>query len=322
MSLQLSRTIILTNAIAFTTAALCSLLLPYMLFRNGWHWSYLTKMILATIFILLIIHMLNKLGRLNLSRCLLGILVPVMSTLIVIIPRINDPELFHYLPRSPSLFCTLLVTSVVPLMVFSTRELRYLLPTLGLNLFILVLVDPALFWFSADADTQTYDAGRYVANNVILFVSELFLIGSIVFLKTLFEYFEKENEMLIRNLNEKNEELKDRNRDLFQLNQDIEAQNEEIHAQSEELLQSQESLLTAHNEIERLSFLQNLRNNLAIERDVDCVCHIANVHPILRECSPVSHDAKLWNVHLLFQLKIRDTLYALHHVPHLCAHAP
>ena len=239
-----------------------------MLFRNGWHWSYLTKMILATIFILLIIHMLNKLGRLNMSRCLLGILVPVMSTLIVVIPRLNDPELFHYLPRSPALFCTLLVTSVVPLMVFSTREVRYLLPTLGLNLFILVLVDPALFWFSADADTQTYDAARYVANNVILFVSELFLIGSIVFLKTLFEYFEKENEMLIRNLNEKNDELEDRNRDLFQLNQDIEAQNEEIHAQSEELLQSQESLLTAHNEIERQKVALE-KQNIQLEESLD-----------------------------------------------------
>ena len=251
LSLQLSRTIILTNAITFTTATLCSLLLPYMLFRNDWHWSYLTIMILVTILILVIIHMLNKLERYNLSRVVLSILVPVMSTLMVMIPRLNDPALFHYLPRSPGLFCALLVTSVVPLMLFSTKEKKCLLSTLGLNLTILMLIDPALFWFSTDASTDTYSGGRYVANNIILFVAESFLIGSIVFLKSLFEYFERENEMLIQNLNSKNDELNQRNKDLFQLNQDIETQNEEMQAQSEELIQSQESLLTANNEIER-----------------------------------------------------------------------
>jgi signal transduction histidine kinase len=157
---------------------------------------------------------------------------------------------------------------VVPLMIFSTKELRYLLPTLGINLCILVLIDPALFRLSAEAETETYSAGRFVANNVILFVSEFFLIGSVVFLKTLFEFFERENEVLIRRLNEKNEELKQRNKDLFQLNQDIETQNEEIQAQSEELLQSQESLLTAHNEIERQKG-ELEKQNLQLEESLD-----------------------------------------------------
>lgn len=186
----------------------------------------------------------------------------------VIVPRMNEPELFHYLPRSPGLFCTLLVTSVVPLMLFSIREVKFLLPTLGLNLCILVVVDPALFWFSAEANTDTYTASRYMANNVILFVSEAFLIGSTVFLKSLFEYFEKENDLLIRSLNEKNEELNDRNKELYQLNQDIETQNEEIQAQSEELMQSQESLLTAHNEIDRQK-RELEKQNLKLEESLD-----------------------------------------------------
>jgi signal transduction histidine kinase len=268
LSIQLSRTIILTNAIALTTIILCSLLLPYLLFRNDWNWSYLTKMIIVTIFVLVITHMFNKLERFDLSRIVLSVIVPIMSTLIVIIPRISDPDLFHYLPRSPGMFSTLLVTSVVPLMLFSTKELRYLLPTLGLNLSLILLIDPALYWFSADADTSTYNTGRYLANNVIIFVSEFFLIGSTVFLKSLFEYFEKENEILIQSLNDKNEELRERNRDLFQLNQDIETQNEEIQAQSEELMQSQDSLLTAHNEIERQKG-ELEKHNFQLEQSLD-----------------------------------------------------
>ncbi len=60
LSIQLSRTIILTNAIALTTTILCSLLLPYLLYRNDWSWSYLTKMIVVTIFVLIITHMFNN----------------------------------------------------------------------------------------------------------------------------------------------------------------------------------------------------------------------------------------------------------------------
>jgi len=268
MSLQLSRTIILTNAIALTAIVLCSILLPYMLYRNDWKWSYLTVMIVVTILVLLLIHVLNKMEQFNFSRSLLSVLIPVMSTAMVMVPRLTDPSLFHYLPRSPGLFCVIVVTSVVPLMVFSTRELKYLVPTLGINLVILALIDPALFRFSADFDQDSYPPGRYIANNIVLLVSGFFLIGSVVFLKTLFEYFEKENETLIKDLNEKNEQLNDRNKDLYQLNQDVETQNEEIQAQSEELIQSQESLLTAHHEIERQK-AELEKHNIQLELTLD-----------------------------------------------------
>ena len=268
LTLQLSRTIILSNAIALIAIALCSMLLLYMLNSRNWIWTLTTQMTLVTIIVLFFILLFNKLHRFAISRFLLSVLIPSMSTLIVLAPRLTEPSLYTYLPRNPGLFCVVIATSVVPLMVFSTRESRLMIPALGINLGILVLIDPALFTFSADAVVSEYTMGMYLANNIILLIAEFFLIGSTLFLKTLFEYFEKENESLIVSLNEKNAELKKTNKDLFQLNQDIETQNEEIQAQSEELIQSQESLLSAHHEIERQKMeLENQNNQLELSLD-------------------------------------------------------
>jgi signal transduction histidine kinase len=107
-----------------------------------------------------------------------------------------------------------------------------------------------------------------VANNIVLVVAEFFLIGCIVFLKMLFEHFEKENVELIGSLNDRNAELKIRNTELRELNQNIETQNEEIQAQSKELMESQESLFKAHHEIERQKSELETKN-IQLEQSLD-----------------------------------------------------
>lgn len=268
LTFQLSRTIILTNAIALIAITLCCILLPYLLNANDWKWTLRTEMTLATIVILFFILVFNKLHQFDISRFLLSILIPVMSSLIAMLPRISDPSHYHYIPRSPGLFCIVLATSVVPLMVFSTRELKFMVAALGINVLILGLIDPSLYIFSADYKESEYTLGRFVSNNIILFLALFFLIGCTVFLKTLFEFFEKQNESLIHNLNEKNEELKNRNEELFELYQSIEAQNTEIQAQSEEIIQSQENLFAAHHEIE-LQKEELEKKNVLLEESLD-----------------------------------------------------
>ena len=139
---------------------------------------------------------------------------------------------------------------------------------LAVNLLILVSIDPILFIFSADYKVSEYTFGRFIANNIVVLVAEFFLIGCIIFLKTLFEHFEKENVELISSLNDKNGELKIRNTELNDLYRNIEIQNEEILAQSKELMESQESLFIAHHEIERQKTeLQD--KNVQLEQSLD-----------------------------------------------------
>jgi signal transduction histidine kinase len=267
-SVTLSRTVMLSNAITLIAILLCSLMLIYLLAKANWDWSSTTKMVLTTIFALFSILVFNKLNRLNTSRLLLSILIPVMSTLIVMLPRISDPSVFHYSPRNHSLLFALLVTCIVPLMVFSTREVGLLLTAMGINLIILLLIDPALFVFSLEYGKTDYTIGRYLGNNIVLLISAFFVIGCTIFLKSLFEFYEKENESLIKTLNERNDELETNNRELLLLNQNIETRNEEIKAQSKELIRSQEFLLTAHHEIERHKAELQAKNHL-LEQSLD-----------------------------------------------------
>jgi signal transduction histidine kinase len=268
MPLQFRRTVILSNAIAFVAVISCTIILVYMLDARMWKWSLTTEMTGATILLLVSIFVFNNFHKFTLSRFLLSIILPAMSMLMMMVPRISDPSLYSYLPRSPNLFCAVITTSVVPLMVFFSREAKYMFTALAINLLILVSIDPVLFIFSVDYRASEYTFGRFVANNMVLLVAEFFLIGCIVFLKTLFEHFEKENVELISSLNDKNAELKIRNTELNELNRNIEIQNIEIQAQSTELMQSQESLVEAHHEIERQKAeLQN--KNVQLEQSLD-----------------------------------------------------
>ncbi len=222
----------------------------------------------VTIVLLFFIFVFNHFHKFNLSRFLLSILIPAMSMLMMMVPRISDPSHYFYLPRSTNLFCAVIATSVVPLMVFFSQEAKYMFTALALNLLILVSIDPVLFIFSADYNASEYTFKLFIANNIVVLVAEFFLIGCIIFLKTLFEHFEKENVALISSLNDKNGELKIRNKELNDLNRNIEIQNEEIQTQSEELMESQESLFVAHHEIERQKAeLEN--KNVELERSLD-----------------------------------------------------
>ncbi len=262
------RTVMLSNALAFIAIVLCSSLLLYMLIRNDWQQSRSINLIALTVLLLTLVPILNLFKKFILSRFLMSILMPIMSVLISLYPRMLDPENYTYLPRSPILFSVLIVTSIVPLMLFSRREMKFIIPAMLINVGMFLLLDPANFYFSADRNVASYTALRFLGNNIILIIVELFLIGSILFFKNLFEHFERENEKLLLDLNQKNIDLQRNIQELHQLNQDIEAQNEEIQAQSEELMLSQESLTMANQEIERQR-AELQQKNILLEKSVD-----------------------------------------------------
>ncbi|SHG45810.1 Histidine kinase-, DNA gyrase B-, and HSP90-like ATPase [Chryseolinea serpens] len=274
LSRSLMRTIVLTNALALITIALASTTFLHSLIRNHGRLSVSSSINLGVMVLLCGILVLNDARRFNLSRFILSVLVPVACCAILFLPRWKNPDLFHYLPRSPQLFCVILATSIIPLMVFSVRERRLLIPAVGINILILITIDPTLFYFSADRHGE-YGFYRYFGNNLTILAAGLFLMGAIVFLKNLFEDFELLNERLIDNLNDKNAQLEKNNRDLYRLNQDIETQNEEIQAQSEELMQSQESLMMANHKIEEqkveLENQNELLEHLLAEKKQDLV---------------------------------------------------
>jgi signal transduction histidine kinase len=240
-----ARAIILTNTIAFIATCLILVYLFYSL-RNGWGTMDTSVFLMAAAQFTVIL--LNRWDRINISRFLLTITIPLGSLLVLFLPRIQHPELFNYAP-TPGIFVVLLSTSVIPVLIFSTHEKRLMFVCVGISFVFFASLDILLRVYSKLGEFPTLT--QYFASNIALLISYFLLIASVLSLKRIVDYFEYKNDQLIANLNEKNIALEVSNRELNQLNKDIEDQSKEIQAQSEELIQGQESLMMAHNEIER-----------------------------------------------------------------------
>ncbi len=263
------RSIQLTNAIAFITAFLFSILVAYLVNKNGW--SAVGQVGVVTIAMLLGVIGLNGLRYYNFSRSLMSVITLAVLAAIFL-PRIHDVGQYTYF-RSPDVYIILITSSVIPLMIFSLHERAALFSGLLINVLIVLFFDVAFYQFSSSSGQTPYTLSRFVASHVVILIMYLFLTGSIAFFKDLFEYFEVKNEGLISRLNQQNAKLHSVNRELYEVNQDIEVQNEEIKSQSEELQQSQESIVHANIEIERqkkeLEEKNQLLEELLGERDLD-----------------------------------------------------
>jgi len=245
MSRMLIRSIRLVNSVSLISATLTFIFLINAM-RNGW--AFLDTGVFILFLCLSSIPVLNNFGRIIISRILLSIAMPLAAMIVMLFPRISEPDRFQYF-LSPGIMVVLLATSVVPVLVFSKKERGLMIGCQSFNFLFFASADIFLRLFSAQHALPT--GAQYFAVNLAPLMAYLLLTGSVISLKTIIDEFEKANEELIEGLNNKNLLLKQSNFELHELNNNIRTQNEEIQAQSEELYQSQESLLLANKEIER-----------------------------------------------------------------------
>jgi signal transduction histidine kinase len=251
-----ARAIILCNTIALIAVALSSVFLIYYAL-NGWGRN--DSIIFGAIVVISSIPFLNFLGMTNVSRFLLPLVLPIASMAILMMVRIQQPERFSYI-RSPGIFCVILTTAVIPVLVFSTREKRMMLSCLAVNFILFASLDPLLRYYSVLHTLPS--AGQYISANLSMLITYMLLVASVMSLKEITDDYELKNVQLIQNLNKKNDELEKANLELHELNKNIETQNEEIQAQSEELIQSQDSLILANRQIERQNLKLEQQNEL------------------------------------------------------------
>jgi len=253
------RSIQLTNSIAFISAVLFLILIIYLASNNGF--STVVQVGSFTVASLVAVIFLNQIRLYDFSRGIMSFLIPLSVLAAIFISRIKLIGQYHY-SQSASVYCILITSSIIPLLIFSLQEKRALFFWLIVNGLILIFFDFAFYRFSSSYEQSPYSLLRFVGGNLVVLIMFLILSGSIAFFKDLFEQFEIENNHLINRLNQKNEELHRSNLELFELNQNIKVQNEEIKSQSEELLLSQESILEANLEIERQKKELEEKNNL------------------------------------------------------------
>ena len=256
------RAIVLSNTIALIAAALVAIFTLYTL-KDGW--GFYDTIIIVTLLTLCSVPLLNRGGFITISRTLLSVTIPVASLTVLLLPRIQHPHTAEY-TRAPGVYAVLLATSVIPVLIFASRERRFMLLALTTNFVFFSSVDVFLRYFSRLHMLPT--VSQYVSLNLPLLIAYVLLVSSVLSLKGLVDKFELENLHLIHSLAVNNDQLLRTNRELHELNKNIETQNEEIQAQSEELMQSQESLLLASQEIERQK-IELERQNILLEKSLD-----------------------------------------------------
>jgi signal transduction histidine kinase len=254
-----TRSIQLTNSIAFISAFLFLILIIYLAFNYGF--STVVQVGSITVASLLGVIYLNQVRLYDFSRGIMSAIIPLSVVAAIFLSRIKLMGQYHY-SQNASVYCILITSSIIPLLIFSLQEKKALYCWLIINGLILIFFDFAFYRFSSAYEQAPYTLLRFVGGNLVILIMFLILSGSIAFFKDLFEHFEIENNGLIHRLNQKNEELHRSNLELFELNQNIKVQNEEIKSQSEELLLSQESIIDANLEIARQKKELEKKNNL------------------------------------------------------------
>jgi signal transduction histidine kinase len=240
-----ARGVLLSNVIAVIAAVISSVLFVYAL-RNGW--TVIDSLLVTIVLLFCLVPILNYFAKLNASRILLSIILPLMATAVTIIPRIQNPEQYEF-SRSPGIFSVLLAASVLPVLIFTKNERKLLILCQSVNVIVFLSVDVLISLLSKGH--HLISMTEYIGGNIVPILSYALLFASVWSLKNVIDDFERRNDQLINRLNSKNILLERNNLELYELNKNIETQNEEMQAQSEELMQSQESLTLANTEIER-----------------------------------------------------------------------
>lgn len=209
--------------------------------------------------------LLNALHYNNLSRIGTSLFVP-FSTMAL---SIYSKNIYYDYQIDLDYFTfrfIILGASILPAVLFSTREKTGLIICLLLNFILLISYDPLHNFFGVGYRTKGIDMHTYYFANVVIGATYFVLLGSVLFLKINLERTDRKNLRLLDEVQKNNEEL-------IYKNSEIESQHQELLAQSEKLAVNQEKLLAASRVIEEQKELlsshnKNLQSEL-VEKNQD-----------------------------------------------------
>ncbi len=234
------RGIILSNAIGlilFSTSLIIGIL--YFIWYG---WNFITFAIPIIGLSCMAVIPLNKKGYNDTSRIWASLAIPLVITSLSIYSKIiyydQQEELDYFTFR-----IVILASCIIPWVLFSLREKKFLITCSMLGLLILMSYDPLHNLFNVPYLQDKLKVSNYYFTNIVLFSIYWALMGHILFLKWLSETTENKNAELIKELNKANETL------LLQ-NDEIQLKSEEILQQSDILQINQDRLWDANQVIE------------------------------------------------------------------------
>jgi signal transduction histidine kinase len=200
----------------------------------------------------LVFIILNAIGQNILSRIGTSLFVPFATMALSIYSKglyyDTQVDLDYFTFRF-----IILGSSILPAILFTTRERALLISGLLVNLLLLLSHDFLHSLFGVGYRYNGIDPGSYYFVNIVIAVTYFMLLCSILFLKINLERADRKNSALIKHEQLINNELKNKN-------DEIEAQHHELLTQSERLSQNQDELLKAYELIEKQKELLSHEN--------------------------------------------------------------
>ncbi len=234
------RGIILSNAIALILFSTSFLL--FVMYYIWYGWSFVTFSIPIIGLSCLSVIPLNDKGYNDSARIWISLAIPIIITALSIYSKFlyydQQEELDYFTFR-----IVILGSCVIPWVLFSLREKKFLITCSMLGLLILMCYDPLHDAFGVPYQQHKLKVTNYYFTNIVIFLIYWALMAHIIFLKWLSETTENKNAELIKELNKANETL-------LLKNVEIQTQSAEILEQSDILQTNQDKLWDANQVIE------------------------------------------------------------------------
>jgi signal transduction histidine kinase len=251
------RGIMLSNAIGLILSG--TSLILFIMYYIWYGWNFVTFAIPLLGITCLAVIPLNSKGYGDSARIWISLIIPIIITALSIYSKVlyydQQQELDYFTFR-----IVILGSCVIPWVLFSLREKKFLLTCSLLGLIILMCYDPLHAAFGVAYQQDKLKVMNYYFTNIVIFMIYWALMAHIVFLKWLSETTENKNARLIKELNAANDTL-------LLKNAEIQLKSAEILSQSEILQSNQDRLWDANQLIEEqrrrlLQRNQSLRSEL------------------------------------------------------------
>jgi hypothetical protein len=255
MSRQRVRQHRLTNMLMVILMGFGMAVLVPIIFENGINSSvYLDLFSIGLIIFLL---WLNKNGHINITRLVISVypaLIIFTATILVKLLKPENVAVFDYIVSR----ILLLGLFIVPFLLFSYIEKRYLVVSLSFPFLLIILFDPIHFLFGVGYDSFFGPMPKsYIVIGIYTDIALIFLAGSVYYFKANIESLLQKNISLSDDLNGKNIELSE----LFE---ELESTNvklaDQVEVKNSELRDSNDELIRHNNELQQFS--NTLSHNL------------------------------------------------------------
>lgn len=246
-------------SVLFAGLSLIMLLILYLMF--GYSPTLVLIFFVALLFLTVIV--LNHFGYSGAGR-LLFCLTPIWLTFAISLwGKVVEPQQSYIVYFDSRFF--LLVTTILPAIVFDLRERVKIIVCILSTFVCLVFFDPIHNLLGIGYYQRGFDVTSYYYINYVVFISFVSLLMAVFILKWRDQKASDQLQVLVEEIQHSNAELLSKNKRLESISQEMEAQNEEMQQQHEELQTSHEMLEQANRLIsDQRAKLQEY--NLELER--------------------------------------------------------